>query len=247
MFRHIGRARTKAHNLRVASLLSFIAGYINVAGFFAVHQLTTNVTGHFTFFVDEVFKLKSRAALVFFMYLMSFFSGAFFSNLITEIAFRKNERYLYTFPVLIELLILTILSFTGPDFLLDYPDIIACCLLFSMGLQNSLVTRISNATVRTTHLTGLFTDLGIELSQLFFYRTGDQRHQLLDSIRLRLIIIVFFFAGGIAGGILYSLSGMSSLAVASVILLTGLAYDHVKIRWVLAKRRKRQQAVQTHV
>jgi uncharacterized membrane protein YoaK (UPF0700 family) len=43
-------------------------------------------------------------------------------------------------------------------------------MLFSMGVQNSMVTQISNSIVRTTHLTGLFTDLGIELSQLFFYK-----------------------------------------------------------------------------
>jgi len=48
--------------------------------------------------------------------------------------------------------------------------VLAGILLFSMGVQNSLVTQISNSTVRTTHLTGLFTDLGIELSQLFFYK-----------------------------------------------------------------------------
>ena len=47
---------------------------------------------------------------------------------------------------------------------------IACSLLFVMGIQNSLVTKVSVSVVRTTHLTGLFTDLGIELSQLFFYR-----------------------------------------------------------------------------
>lgn len=61
-----------------------------------------------------------------------------------------------------------------------------------MGLQNSLVTTISNATVRATHLTGLFTDLGIELSQLFFYKRKVQKDKLYSSIKLRLIIIFFW-------------------------------------------------------
>ena len=56
MFRHKGKHRTLIHNLRIATLLSFIAGIVNVAGFLAVQKLTTNVTGHFAFFVDEVFK-----------------------------------------------------------------------------------------------------------------------------------------------------------------------------------------------
>lgn len=55
----------------------------------------------------------------------------------------------------------------GSNLMLENSNIIAFSLLFAMGLQNALVTKISNATVRTTHLTGLFTDLGIELSQLF--------------------------------------------------------------------------------
>jgi uncharacterized membrane protein YoaK (UPF0700 family) len=50
-----------------------------------------------------------------------------------------------------------------------------CLLLSSMGVQNSMVTQISNSIVRTTHLTGLFTDLGIELSQLFFYKKPNER------------------------------------------------------------------------
>jgi uncharacterized membrane protein YoaK (UPF0700 family) len=44
-----------------------------------------------------------------------------------------------------------------------------------MGVQNSMVTQISNSIVRTTHLTGLFTDLGIELSQLFFIKKPNER------------------------------------------------------------------------
>ena len=64
MFRHFGKTRTLSHNLRIASLLSFVAGMVNVAGFLAVARLTTNVTGHFAFFVDEVFKMEGWKAFV---------------------------------------------------------------------------------------------------------------------------------------------------------------------------------------
>jgi len=49
MFRHQGKTRTLSHNKKIASLLSFVAGMVNVAGFLAVQRLTTNVTGHFAF------------------------------------------------------------------------------------------------------------------------------------------------------------------------------------------------------
>ena len=46
MFRHQGKSRTLKHNLRIATVLSFVAGIVNVTGFLAFKQLTTNVTGH---------------------------------------------------------------------------------------------------------------------------------------------------------------------------------------------------------
>ena len=51
MFRHQGKSRTLKHNLRIATVLSFVAGTVNVTGFLAFKQLTTNVTGHFALFI----------------------------------------------------------------------------------------------------------------------------------------------------------------------------------------------------
>ncbi len=192
MFSHHGKSRTLKHNLRIASLLSFVAGIVNVAGFLAVQKLTTNVTGHFAFFVDEVFKLNFWTGFVYFLYIFFFFLGSFVSSFLVELISQKTERNIYALPTSIEILILLIIGILGGDLILNNPDIVACSLLFAMGLQNSLVTKISNATVRTTHLTGLFTDLGIELSQLFFYKAAEKKQKLFSSIKLRMTIISFF-------------------------------------------------------
>ena len=116
-------------------------------------------------------------------------------------------------------------------------DAIACLLLFAMGLQNALVTSLSNAVVRTTHLTGLFTDLGIELSQVFFYTKPEQQQKLWASIRLRLTIICCFFLGGIAGGLGYTIAGNYILLLAVATLLVALIYDSVKVRVVRIRRK----------
>lgn len=237
MFRHQGKTRTLSHNLQIASLLSFVAGIVNVAGFFAVQRLTTNVTGHFAFFVDEVFKLNFWQAFVYFLYIFFFFLGSFVSNFLIEIISRKNNHYIYVVPASIEALILFVIGFWGQDLISKSPNTIAFSLLFAMGLQNSLVTTISSASVRTTHLTGLFTDLGIELSQLFFYKAKEQKHKLISSIKLRLNIISFFFIGGIVGGILYSKVALHSLMFAALILGLGLIYDNIKFRLIVYKRK----------
>ncbi len=230
MFRHKGKTRTLAHNLRIASLLSFVAGIVNVAGFLAVQKLTTNVTGHFAFFVDEILQLKFREALTYFLFILFFFLGSFVSNLSIELISKVNERLIYRIPILIESVILFSVALFGQEMIRERPNMLACSLLFAMGMQNSLVTTISNAIVRTTHLTGLFTDLGIELSQLFFYKLKEQKNKLYSSIKLRLTIISFFFLGGLLGGIFYSSIHLYVLACAGSLLLIGLIYDDIKLK-----------------
>jgi uncharacterized membrane protein YoaK (UPF0700 family) len=235
MFRHKGKTRTFKHNLRIASVLSFVAGIVNVAGFLSVQRLTTNVTGHFAFFVDEVFQMNFWEGFIYFLYIFFFFLGSFVSNALVEIVSRKNNSYIYIIPVLIESLILLLISFFGFYLIEKNPNLLAFSLLFAMGLQNSLVTTISNATVRTTHLTGLFTDLGIELSQLFFHKQKE-RLQLKASIKLRLTIIGCFFLGGLIGGIFYSTLALGVLLIAVGTLILGVIYDKLKLEIIRFKR-----------
>jgi uncharacterized membrane protein YoaK (UPF0700 family) len=243
MFRHKGNTRTLKHNLRIATLLSFVAGIVNVAGFLAVKRLTTNVTGHFAFFVDEVFKLNFWQGFIYFLYIFFFFLGSFVSNLLVEIISKTSNRLIYIIPTIIESIFLFLLAVFGQFLISKSPDILACSLLFTMGLQNSLVTRISNATVRTTHLTGLFTDLGIELSQLFFHKQKDLKDKLYSSIKLRLTIIAFFFIGGLLGGVFYSVLKLYVLAIAATILIIGIIYDDLKLKLIRQNRNQKNDNI----
>jgi uncharacterized membrane protein YoaK (UPF0700 family) len=236
MFRHKGKTRTLKHNLRIASLLSFVAGIVNVVGFLSVQKLTTNVTGHFAYFVDEIFKFNFWQGFAYFLYIFFFFFGSFVSSLIVEITSKTSQRLVYIVPIIIESSILLLLAAFGQFLIAQNPNLFAYSLLFAMGLQNSLVTTISNASVRTTHLTGLFTDLGIELSQLFFYKQKDQKDKLYSSIKLRLTIITFFFLGGLLGGIFYSTLNLYVLAIAAAVLIIGVIYDDLKLKIIMQTR-----------
>ncbi len=240
MFQHTGKSRTFIHNLKLASLLSFVAGVVNVCGLFAVGKLTTNVTGHFAYFADEMVKGSLATALGYLAFILAFFSGAFSSSVLVELVSRRSVRWMSTVPVSIEALILSVVALVSDPVSEDQGMAVACALLFAMGLQNALVTRVSNSVVRTTHLTGLFTDLGIELSQVFFYRRPQQRQKLYSSIKLRGIIIVFFFIGGVVGGYGFLLYGIQALLLAVTVLLVALVYDSVKLRVVLLRRRLQQ-------
>lgn len=230
MFRHQGKSRTQKHNLQIATVLSFVAGIVNVTGFLALQQLTTNVTGHFALFINDVSNFEFWRGTVYFLYILAFLLGSFTSGFLIEKYKRSQKMNVFVLPTVAESTILIFVAIWGSLTAVHYPDVVACLLLFAMGLQNSYVTKISDAIVRTTHLTGLFTDLGIELAQLFFPVAATDRQRLMGTIKLRLFIICFFFMGGLVGGFLYSRVGMHlhTLLVAAVILLLSLFYDDLR-------------------
>lgn len=239
MFRHQGKNRTFIHNLRLATLLSFVAGIVNVTGVLSVHTLTTNVTGHFAYFAEEIMKQNYIAAITFFVLTIFFLLGAFTSNFLAELISKKHPDLSHVIPISLEMIILIGIGVFG--LAADLSSIegkwIAFSMLFAMGIQNSLVTKISQSTVRTTHLTGLFTDLGIELSQLFFYKKPEENKKLKISIYLRLSIIIFFFMGCILGGFLYNLLEVKTLFVAATFLLFALLYDYIRLQFHVIKRK----------
>ena len=238
MFRHRGKNRTLIHNIRIAALLSFVAGVVNIIGFFSVKTLTTNVTGHFAYFAEGVIRKDFHEAWSYLSYIISFLFGAFSSSMMVEIIGRNNEHFVNVIPVMVEIIILASVALLSHHSIIENPEIIACSLLFAMGLQNALVTGISNAAVRTTHLTGLFTDMGIELSQLFFYKKPEQVKKLQSSIKLRLIIVLFFFLGIFIGGYSFYKFETLSLLLAALTLVIGLLYDTVRINVLTFFRKK---------
>jgi len=239
MFRHHGKARTFMHNLRLAALLSLVAGLVNITGVLALHTLTTNVTGHFAYFAEEFMKKDYATAVTFLLFTLCFLLGSFTSNCIVEWVLQKRPRLAHVVPIAIEIMILTTIGlfFTSSNIHLLEGKLEAFLLLFAMGIQNSLVTKVSQSTVRTTHLTGLFTDLGIELSQLFFYKKPEQQKKLKGNIFLRLSIISFFFMGCVLGGFAYSAFGIHTLFVAALLLVVALFYDYLRLQFFVFKRK----------
>lgn len=244
MFRHKGKGRTYSHNLKLASILSGVAGIVNITGVLSVSKLTTNVTGHFAFFSEELLLKNYKVAFIYLVYILFFLFGAFISSLIMEWRSRYNPHASYVIPILLEMSVLSVVSlstFFIPHEQASNSIVLPCALLFSMGLQNALVTKVSQSVVRTTHLTGLFTDLGIELSQWFFYKKTTEQIKLNKSIFLKLMIICGFFLGGIIGGFAYLHFALKTLLLPVGLLFVALWYDRLLSRYYHLRRKFRDR------
>jgi uncharacterized membrane protein YoaK (UPF0700 family) len=230
MLRHLGTKRTYAHNVKLASLLCITAGFVNAAGFLGFSVLTTNVTGHAALFAERIAMQDWKTARVVALWMFLFLAGAFLSSLIVSFIGR-NQRFSYLVPMLIEITILFGISIFGYryDDSLVAKEIFAGSLLFAMGLQNSLVSIVSGSVVRTTHLTGTFTDLGIEIAQILQKNIKD-RAALKSRIKLRSVIIFFFMCGALAGAYLFRYFSFHAFLLPFAILIFTLLYDVYRIR-----------------
>lgn len=239
MLRHYGSRRTYKHNIYLASTLSLVAGIVNITGWMGLGVLTTNITGHFVLLSEEVLHRNVQVVISFLLLLTAFLFGAFVSSLFLEAGRYKTKRHLvrYILPISLEIIILTFVALSDIIFgsIEEYTIQLAMLLLFAMGLQNALVTQVSRSVVRTTHLTGIFTDLGIELSQLIFYKKSEDRRELKHSLFLKIMIIGGFTTGSIVGGLVYNIYQFKTLFLTVFILLAVLTYDNIFV-WRYMKR-----------
>ena len=112
-------------------------------------------------------------------------------------------------------------------------------LCFIMGLQNAVISKLSHAEIRTTHMTGVITDIGIELGKLaYMSRTNPAGQPAVRANRERLKVLLSllgcFFVGGVAGALGFKHVGYASTAWLALVLvlLAGVpAIDDVRGLW----------------
>ena len=229
--RLIGKHRTVAANQHLGAVLAFVAGAINAGGFLAVHQYTSHMTGIVSAMADHLALGNYGYALAGLGPLCAFVAGAACCAVMVNYSRRRDMHSLYAMPLLVEAGLLLSFGLLGARFAAFdglFVTFTVMLLCFMMGLQNAIITKISNAEIRTTHITGIMTDIGIELGKLAYWNRTHRPEQVpvaADSARLALLAVLAlsFFAGGVAGG--FSFQHVGYLAtVPLAIALSALAF-----------------------
>jgi len=203
-------------------LLAFIAGIVNVVGLLGFeHQAITHLTGNTSLLAEALADFDLAAMLHFASLIGSFVAGAVISGfLIQDTTLQLGRRYG------VALLLVSVLLFVSVP-LLEYKNAYgmytAAC---AIGLQNAMVSTYSGAVVRTTHVSGMFTDLGIFLGHAL-------RGLPVDTRRLRLCFLVIsgFLCGGVAGTFAFHAFAYSALLVpATLTAVVSISYGLYRIR-----------------
>jgi uncharacterized membrane protein YoaK (UPF0700 family) len=224
-----GEARSEDIDRRLAGTLAAVAGALNAAAFHAVGFFSANMTGNVSALSDHL-ALGNLSTAIFFAAIVSLFiGGAAVSTLLINAGRRRQVFGIYAFSILTEAILLALLGCA----LLWLPGVhrgatLVFGLSFLMGLQNAVVTRISDARVRTTHVSGLVTDIGIELAMLLDIargrELGSDAPQYRSRLRLHSQTVAAFLAGGVGGVLIYQRVG-DLLLLGMATILFGLALN----------------------
>jgi uncharacterized membrane protein YoaK (UPF0700 family) len=165
--------------------------------------------------------------------LIAFVWGAACTALMVNYAKRNFMRYVYAPVLFLEAILLLVFGMVGRGLLqhemvtVTFTAILLC---YVMGLQNALITKISNAEIRTTHVTGLVTDIGIEIGKLIYWnRTLEHgAENKVSANRSKLILhcslVLAFFVGALIGAAGFKYLGfISTIPLAAILITLALA------------------------
>lgn len=222
--------RTTQANVRLGAFLAFVAGATNAGGFLAVGQYTSHMTGLVSSIADNLVLGELTLAVAAAGAILAFVGGAMTTAILVNWGLRRRLHSAYGLPLFLEAVALLVFGVAGASIGVFAPLFIpltVVLLCFIMGLQNAVITKISRAEIRTTHVTGLVTDIGIELGKLVYINPREGQDPVLANrrkLRIHTVLVSCFFVGGLAGALGFKYVGF----VTTVPLAIGL--------WLLALR-----------
>lgn len=237
-----GRVRTAHADRQLGAALAFVAGATNAGGFLAVGQYTSHMTGIVSAMADNLALGAGAIALAGAAALLAFILGATCSTILVRYSRRREMHSQYALPLMVEACLLLCFGLLGARLAVAgdlFVPLTVLLLSFIMGLQNAVVTKLSNAEIRTTHITGIVTDIGIELGKLAYPDPGRKEPAAMVAAsrrRLGLLCMLFasFLAGGVAGALGFKHVGFAAtvpLALALVLLASVPIVDDVHFFW----------------
>jgi uncharacterized membrane protein YoaK (UPF0700 family) len=236
--------RTTQANIRLGAFLAFVAGAANAGGFLAVGQYTSHMTGLLSSVADNLVLGRLTMVVAALGGIAAFVAGAMTTAILVNWGLRRRLHSAYGLPLFLESVFLLVFGVAGASIGVYEPlfvPLTVVLLCYIMGLQNAVITKISRAEIRTTHVTGLVTDIGIELGKLVYINPREQgRDPVLANrrkLRIHVLLVGCFFAGGLAGALGFKYVGfVSTVPLAFVLWLLALGpfLRDVRRQWVQA-------------
>ncbi|WP_353235764.1 YoaK family protein [Diaphorobacter ruginosibacter] len=227
--RHLtNRHRAPSTNIALGLLLAFNAGAVNAGGFLVLHMYTSHMTGFASQLADALVLDNGTLLLNALGAILAFTAGAAVCAVMVNWGRQRRLHSVYALPLMLEALLMFPFGLMGAVTLSwNTPFAVPLTVLllsFIMGLQNAVGSKTSGGSIRTTHMTGNITDLGMELGKMFFWkRSGHvapmQVQHNWRRLRNSAGLVLMFVLGGLVGALGFKYVGFICVVPLAALLL----------------------------
>jgi uncharacterized membrane protein YoaK (UPF0700 family) len=208
--------------------MALIAGAVNAGGFLAIQRYTSHMTGIISGIADDLIVSDLTVVLAGIAALLSFIAGAATTAIFINWARRRKLHSEYALSLALEAALLLLFGLLGANLnvLIEvFVPTTVLLLCFIMGLQNAIMTKVSRAEIRTTHMTGVVTDIGIELGRLIYWNKSKylppDENVRANRQKLKIYLMIFsaFLMGGIFGALAFKEVGYFTTVPIAIFLM----------------------------
>ena len=233
-------------------LLAFQSGFMNAGGFLACGRFVSHMTGYGTYVGVSLGTTNWQNAFEMALAPLFFLVGAAYAGWLVDrrMILGEEPKIITGITAMAAMNIVIyvseisgILGDFGEPLILQRDFVLLFCLCFACGLQNGLFTGITKGAVRTTHLTGPTTDIGIGLAKIFsHHRDSSERRELVALNWLRVKIVLMFSSGSLIAVLIFPTLGHEGFAIPGVTSLFLAWYARKLVKLSQGTRAEREEA-----
>ena len=205
MYRFERKDFLKTRFISLWAALGFQAGFLNAFGFLACGRYVTHITGFGTQIGIALGEKSYFIALELLGFPLAFIFGAFASGFLTSARLERELKPRYDVVTLVlPIGILTLLylgqsgyfGIFGENLIRTRDFALLFSLSFLAGMQNGCFATLTKGQIRTTHLTGISTDMGTDLARIWFGKMNDRERMLTKRTNFTRLATFIAFASG---------------------------------------------------
>jgi uncharacterized membrane protein YoaK (UPF0700 family) len=190
--------KVRRRSFRIKMLYAFIypfsSGIVIYAGLMTFSVVVTNITGLLPQIAQDLYQGKLNTAGAIFLWLFAFFLGGFFAGWCVEREKLLKWRYLHLLPLAVVAAIFLYVGSAADNSAALHPIAFPGMILFSIGIQNAMVSLTTSSLIKASQMTGVVNELGVDIAEIF-HSEGEKRRLIQREALLRVIVMVSFLAG----------------------------------------------------
>jgi uncharacterized membrane protein YoaK (UPF0700 family) len=223
--------RLSRKSFRIQMLYAFVypfaSGIVIYAGLMAFSMVLTNVTGFLPQIAQDLYEGRMNTAGSIFLWLLAFFLGGFVAGWCVEREKLNKYRYLHLAPLMLVAVLFTIVAASRPGSAALHPVAFPSMVLFSIGIQNAMVSLTTSSLVKASQMTGVVNELGVDIAEIF-HSAGERRRLIQREALLRVIIMCSFLGGALFSVAFFPIWQQRIFYMPACIILLVVVHDIVR-------------------